>query len=60
MTGFHTKAMLFDDETVFIGSFNLDPRSAAINTEAALYVESRQLGAQLRRFMDEGGLPQHS
>ena len=36
----HTKAMVFDGEAVFIGSFNLDPRSAVINTEAGLYIES--------------------
>jgi len=34
----HTKAMAFDREAVFIGSFNLDPRSAVINTEAGLYI----------------------
>ena len=37
----HTKAMVFDGEAVFIGSFNLDPRSAVINTEAGLYIEVR-------------------
>ena len=31
----HTKAMAFDHKAVFIGSFNLDPRSAVINTEAS-------------------------
>jgi cardiolipin synthase C len=31
--------MAFDGEAVFIGSFNLDPRSAVINTEAGLYRE---------------------
>ena len=36
----HAKAMAFDGEAVFIGSFNLDPRSAVINTEAGLYIES--------------------
>ena len=36
----HTKAMAFDREAVLIGSFNLDPRSAVINTEASLYIES--------------------
>ena len=35
----HTKAMAFDREAVLIGSFNLDPRSAVINTEASLYIE---------------------
>ena len=50
----HTKAVVFDREAVFIGSFNLDPRSASINTEAGLYVESPQLAEQVIAFMDEG------
>lgn len=40
--------------TIFIGSFNLDPRLAKINTETGLYVESRELAEQLIAFMDEG------
>jgi phosphatidylserine/phosphatidylglycerophosphate/cardiolipin synthase-like enzyme len=32
--------MAFDREAVFIGSFNLDPRSAVINTEAGHYIDS--------------------
>jgi putative cardiolipin synthase len=58
--GLHTKAMIFDDQSLFIGSFNLDPRSANINTEAGLYVESPELAAQLRTYMDEGVSPENS
>ena len=43
----HNKAMVFDREAVFIGSFNLDPRSAWINTEAGLYIESPELAERL-------------
>ena len=50
----HTKAIVFDREAVFIGSFNLDPRSMDINIEAALYVESPELAAQVIDYMDEG------
>lgn len=56
----HTKAVVFDRETVFIGSFNLDPRSASINTEAGLYVESPELAEQVAAYMDEGVQPQNS
>ncbi|MCD6269314.1 MAG: phospholipase D family protein [Deltaproteobacteria bacterium] len=58
--GLHTKALVFDNETLFIGSFNLDPRSANINTEAGLYVESLELAAQVLAYMDEGVLPENS
>ena len=56
----HTKAMAFDREAVFIGSFNLDPRSAVINTEAGLYIESPELAERLRAYMATGVVPANS
>jgi putative cardiolipin synthase len=56
----HTKAIVFDRKDVFIGSFNLDPRSGDINTEAGLYVESPELAAQVIAYTDEGVLPENS
>ena len=52
--GLHTKAIVFDRKEVFIGSFNLDPRSSFINTEAGLLIESPALAAQVAAHMDEG------
>jgi putative cardiolipin synthase len=52
--GLHTKAIVFDRKDVFIGSFNFDPRSSNINTEAGLFIESPELAAQLAAHMDEG------
>ncbi len=43
--GLHAKTMVFDRKTVFVGSFNLDPRSVDLNTEMGLLVESETLGA---------------
>lgn len=56
----HTKAIVFDRKDVFIGSYNLDPRSGDINTEAGLYVESPELAQQLKAFMDDGVTMQDS
>ena len=56
----HTKAIVFDRESVFIGSFNLDPRSGSINTEAGLYVESPELARQVIDYMDDGVQPENS
>lgn len=53
----HAKAMVFDRETAFIGSFNLDPRSGAINTEVGIIIDSPEIAGQLAEFMDEGVLP---
>ena len=52
--GLHTKAITFDNEASFVGSFNLDPRSANINTEAGIYVESETIAADLNAYMVEG------
>jgi putative cardiolipin synthase len=56
----HTKAMAFDGEAVFVGSFNLDPRSAVINTEAGLYIESPELAERLTAYMATGVVPANS
>jgi len=56
----HTKAMAFDRKAVFIGSFNLDPRSAVINTEAGLYIESPELAEKLTDYMATGVVPANS
>ena len=39
----HSKVAVIDGESVFIGSFNLDPRSLFINTEMGMVVESVEL-----------------
>jgi putative cardiolipin synthase len=56
----HTKAIVFDRESIFVGSFNLDPRSANINTEMGLYVEDTELARQLAVYMDEGVQPSNA
>ncbi len=44
----YTKAFLVDDRRGFVGSFNLDPRSAYLNTEMGVLFDDPLLGAQLR------------
>jgi putative cardiolipin synthase len=44
----HTKAFVVDDARGFIGSFNLDPRSADLNTEMGVIFEDRAIAAALR------------
>jgi putative cardiolipin synthase len=43
----HTKAMAMDSERLFVGSYNLDPRSTSLNCEQGVLVESAALAAQL-------------
>ena len=56
----HTKAIVFEHDSVFIGSLNLDPRAGEINTEIAFYVKSEELARQVIAYMDEGVLPENS
>ncbi len=44
----HTKAALFDRRRVFVGSFNLDPRSVALNCEQGVLVDDEVLGRELQ------------
>jgi putative cardiolipin synthase len=50
----HTKAMVFDRDTVFVGSMNLDPRSMLWNTELGFVVESPALAEQLLAIFEAG------
>ena len=43
----HTKALYVDGRTVFVGSYNLDPRSTWLNCEQGVLVESPALAQQL-------------
>ncbi|WP_170476485.1 phospholipase D family protein [Ruegeria arenilitoris] len=46
-SGLHAKVFGSDGQRVFIGSYNLDPRSARLNTEMGLLVESPAIAASL-------------
>ena len=52
--------MVIDDTKVFIGTFNLDPRSANLNTEVGILVDSRQLGQQLTQSIERDIQPENS
>lgn len=43
----HTKAAVFDDDQVFVGSYNLDPRSTSLNSEQGVLVTHPALAAEL-------------
>jgi putative cardiolipin synthase len=44
----HAKALTIDDDGLFIGSYNLDPRSTELNAEMGVYVESAPLAGEFR------------
>ncbi|TMH17593.1 MAG: phospholipase D family protein [Betaproteobacteria bacterium] len=47
----HAKTAVIDRSTVFIGSMNLDPRSASKNTELGIIAESPQLAKEVIRVI---------
>jgi Phosphatidylserine/phosphatidylglycerophosphate/cardiolipin synthases and related enzymes len=48
----HAKTFSIDGEKVFIGSFNFDPRSALLNTEMGLVIDSEKLAQRIHhRFL---------
>ncbi|MBW8371574.1 MAG: phospholipase D family protein [Thiobacillus sp.] len=56
----HAKTFVFDDEHVFIGSFNFDPRSALLNTEMGLVIHSPELSRQVTAMAEDAMRPERS
>ncbi|WP_116808157.1 phospholipase D family protein [Steroidobacter cummioxidans] len=46
----HAKTFEIDGRYVYVGSFNFDPRSAYLNTEMGLLLDSPQLARRLNQF----------
>jgi putative cardiolipin synthase len=58
--GLHSKAMAVDGRWVYIGSMNYDPRSAAINTEMGVFVDSSALAQYLYALIERDIEPANS
>ena len=56
----HAKSVVFDRKVVYVGSFNLNPRSRYLNTETALIVHSPALAERIARDIEENMLPENS
>ena len=59
-SGMHTKAAVFDGKKVFVGTFNLDPRSASLNTEIGLLIDSPQVAGRVANRIHKGMSPGQS
>ena len=57
-TSLHAKTFAVDDHQVFIGSYNVDPRSANINTEMGVIINDDQLAKQLHGALGDDLLNQ--
>jgi putative cardiolipin synthase len=56
----HAKAYVIDRSILVIGSMNLDPRSAKLNTELALVIHSKPIAEEAARLFANGISPKMS
>ena len=50
--GLHAKSMVIDGYTTVIGTFNLDPRSANLNTECVTIMYSKEIASGVLEGME--------
>jgi cardiolipin synthase C len=48
----HSKTVVVDERVTFLGSMNLDPRSATLNTEFGALIDSPALARQVKTLID--------
>ncbi len=51
--GLHSKSMVVDGRIAVIGTFNLDPRSANLNTECIVVIHSPVVAGKLQKVINE-------
>lgn len=56
----HAKTMVVDNKTVFIGTFNFDPRSQNLNTEVGVIVENAELANEVQASIETDMRPENS
>lgn len=57
--GLHAKSMVIDGYTTVIGTFNLDPRSANLNTECLAVIRSKKIAEGVSKGMEEEFKPEN-
>jgi phosphatidylserine/phosphatidylglycerophosphate/cardiolipin synthase-like enzyme len=58
--GLHAKSMVVDDAIAVIGTFNLDPRSANLNTECLAVIRDVRVAGALARAMEVDMRPENA
>lgn len=50
----HAKSIIYDTDSVYVGTLNLDPRSTTLNTEIGMLVKSETLAEKIRQaFLED-------
>lgn len=58
--GLHAKSMVIDGRVTVIGTFNLDPRSANLNTECFALIDAEPLAKTVLKGMEEEYKPENA
>lgn len=58
--GLHAKSMVIDGKITVIGTFNLDPRSANLNTECVTIIHSEAITKDVQQEMEEELKPENA
>lgn len=58
--GLHAKSMVIDGYTTVIGTFNLDPRSANLNTECIVIAHSQEISSGVLKGMQVEFQPENA
>ncbi|MBC7884865.1 MAG: phospholipase D family protein [Saprospiraceae bacterium] len=58
--GLHSKTMVIDGQITVIGTFNLDPRSANLNTECITVIHSKDISRLVMKGIEEEFLPENA
>ena len=56
----HAKTLVIDRRLVYIGSFNMDPRSTHLNTEIGLIIDSPSLAQAVAALIERDMAPHNS
>ena len=56
----HAKSLVIDREKLYVGTFNLDPRSANLNTEVGVIIDNVKLAAEVEEQIARDMLPGNS
>ena len=56
----HAKSLVIDGRTLFVGTFNFDPRSANLNTEVGVLIRNPALAGQVERTILRDMSPDNS
>lgn len=56
----HAKILVIDREWIFVGSFNLDPRSARLDTQNGTLIRNPKLAAEMATRFDKATSPRYT